>query len=92
MTTWDLPLFEALCRTVAHYRALETQIREEGYTGTGSQNQPVKSVFWAARNDAVKQMLQLAARFGLTPADRAGLVVGVGAKPPTVLGPERLLS
>ena len=76
LTSWDLPLFEAWCRSVAHYRALEAKIRkeEDGYTGTGSHEQPVKLLYWAARNDALKQMLSLAARFGLSPADRAGLV------------------
>ncbi|BDB42836.1 MULTISPECIES: phage terminase small subunit P27 family [Mycobacterium] len=96
LAVWDLTLFEAFCRTVAHYRALEAKVRQDGYTGAGSQGQPIKSVYWAARNDALKQLMALAARFGLTPADRAGLVEGVmpggAGQGRPVLGPERLLN
>jgi P27 family predicted phage terminase small subunit len=92
LTAWDVHLFEAFCRTVAHYRALEAKVRKDGHTAVGSQEQPVKSPYWAARNDALKQMLSLAARFGLSPADRAGLVMDAGANGKPTLGPERLLS
>lgn len=103
LTEWDVPMFTAVCRVVAHIEVLEGKVAKppadycpvDGYTGVGSQKQLVKSPYWSALMDAYSQLAKLGSRFGLSPGDRANLVEGVmpgaaGGRP--VLGPERLLS
>ncbi|ORA16377.1 hypothetical protein BST16_06630 [Mycobacterium asiaticum DSM 44297] len=104
LTEWDVPLFTALCRVVAHVETLETKVRNppfgycpvDGYTCVGSQKQLVKSPYWSALNDAYNQLAKLGSRFGLSPGDRANLVAEVVpgrlAQGRPILGPERLLT
>lgn len=100
LTEWDVHLFEAFCVAVADYRELRAKRRQHSkdsyqhdpFTGVGSQGQLVKSPYWSAQNDVLKQMMALATRFGLSPADRAGLVVDTGASGTPQAGAERLLS
>lgn len=89
LTSWDVDLFGAFCLAKAQYDAIRGLMGTE-YTVTGSMGQMVKSPYWVEMNEALQQMLRLSARFGLTPADRAGLAVsGEDGAPKS--GGERLI-
>lgn len=109
LTPWDVDLFKQYCRLVVHADTLERKIYHphpqysakddatgkpiDGYTGVGSQGQLVQAPYWRQYNDAVKQLAMLATRFGLSPADRAGLVLdNAGTQGKPTMGGERLLS
>lgn len=100
LTAWDVPLFTAFCRITAHIEVLEAKVRRrnpdyspvDGYTGVGSQGQLVKVPYWSQLIDAYNQQAKLATRFGLSPADRAGIVLNAGAEGKPTMGAERLLS
>lgn len=89
LTRWDVDLFAAYCTAKAQYDACRTLMGSQ-YTVEGSMGQMVKSPYWVEMNEALQQMLRLSARFGFTPADRAGLVVDSDNKAPGA-GGERLL-
>lgn len=88
LTAWDVDLFGAWCVAVAHYNEVR-ELMGSDYTVKGSMGQSVKSPYWVEMNEALQQMLRLSARFGFTPADRAGLVVGADEAPKA--GGERLI-
>lgn len=88
LTSWDVDQFAAYCLAVGQYNDLRKKMGRD-YTVAGSMGQEVKSPYWVMMNEALQQILRLSARFGLTPADRAGLVV-TGDDGPKA-GSERLL-
>lgn len=90
LTAWDVEQFAAYCVAVAQYKECRELMGGE-YTVTGSMGQMVKSPLWTEMNEALTQMLKLSARFGLTPADRAGLSISAGDEAPKA-GGERLIS
>jgi|SRR5271167_2419551 len=92
LTAWDVDLFGAFCVSVAQYSEARQLVAKRGATGVGSQDQPVVSPYLRVQAMALAAMLKLSARFGLTPADRAGLVVSPPGVPATGFGPERLLT
>jgi P27 family predicted phage terminase small subunit len=91
LTAWDVDLFAAFCVSVAQYNELRRLVQKHGVIGPGSQDQPVVSPYLRAQGMALEAMLKLSARFGLSPADRAGLVVAPPGDVPD-LGPARLLT
>lgn len=100
LTIWDVPLFESFCIAKADYDELRAKRRahakdeyqHDAFTGIGSTGQIVRSPYWSAQQDALKNMLALAARFGLSPADRAGLTVAPDSASGGQVGADRLLS
>lgn len=92
LTPWDVDLFGAFCVSVAQYHELRRLVQRHGVTAPGSQEQLVVSPHFRAQGVALDAMLKLAARFGLSPADRAGLVTMAVRRPGDPLGPERLLT
>lgn len=89
LTAWDVDLFAAYCLAKAQYDDCR-ELMGSDYTVTGSMGQLVKSPYWTEMNEALTQMLKLSMRFGLTPADRAGLSIGAGDEAPKA-GGERLI-
>jgi P27 family predicted phage terminase small subunit len=100
LTTWDVALFESFCHAVADYHELRAKRRahardeyqHDAFTGIGSQGQLVRSPYWSAEQDALDRMMKLSTRFGLSPADRAGLVASPEAVGPGQVGAERLIN
>jgi P27 family predicted phage terminase small subunit len=88
LTAWDVDQFAAYCVAVAQYNECRERMGDQ-YVVEGSMGQMVKSPYWTQMNEALQQMMRLSARFGLTPADRAGLTIG--ADEPPKVGGERLL-
>lgn len=88
LTAWDVDQFAAYCVSVAQYNECRERMGDQ-YVVEGSMGQMVKSPYWAQMNEALMQMMRLSARFGLTPADRAGLAVKSDDAPKA--GGERLL-
>lgn len=88
LTAWDVDQFAAYCVAVAQYNECRERMGDQ-YVVEGSMGQMVKSPYWTQMNEALQQMLRLSSRFGLTPADRAGLTIG--ADEPPKAGGERLL-
>lgn len=88
LTPWDVDQFAAYCVAVSQYNECRVRMGDQ-FVVEGSMGQMVKSPYWAQMNEALMQMMRLSARFGLTPADRAGLVVKVDSPPSA--GGERLL-
>ena len=89
LTAWDSDLFGAYCIAKAQYDACRERMGDD-YVVMGSMKQLVKSPYWVEMNEALTQMIRLSARFGLSPADRAGLVVNAGNEAPKA-GGERLI-
>lgn len=100
LSFWDLDLFEQFCQAVADYQELRAKRRahardahqHDAFTAVGSQGQIVRSPYWQAEQDCRKVILQLSARFGLSPADRAGLVASPEVVGPGQVGAERLIN
>lgn len=77
LTDADLPAFEGMCQTWGEYVEFERTLAEDGYVFK-TPNGYVQSRPEAVLADkALSRFHRLAARFGLTPADRAGLVLEV---------------
>jgi len=65
--------FTMLCDSWGRYRLACGKCDSEGMEATGSKGNAVKSPWVSIRNEMYKQVVDLAARFGLTPADLAGV-------------------
>ncbi len=85
LTTWDVPLFVELCKAYSFMR----QARDHLDAGGVLLEQPmhngssrvVKSPAHQVYRDNLDIMMRLAARFGITPTDRAKLDIGTGQAP-----------
>lgn len=91
LQVWDCGQFTLYCYW--HGLAVEAAetIAREGTEVKGSRNQPVPHPAVKLLQTATEQTRSIGARFGLTPADRAGLRVD-DARGHPALGAERLLS
>lgn len=98
LTAWDAEAFACWCEAVARRRRAALALAEQGEiidvpvfnkNGYQSGSRPARNPWALALSDADAQVQRYAARFGLTPSDRARLSVGSddGAQ-----GAERLLS
>jgi P27 family predicted phage terminase small subunit len=78
LTTADLPAFRILCEAFGEYRMAVDSLETEGYIITQYNKDSTREVVnpWQRiKNDAEAKIARYMARFGLTPADRAGLVL-----------------
>lgn len=91
LTADDVELFAALCRSIALYRRYAAEVDEKGAQTAGYNGNAVLAPAFRAMNASLDQAVRLAARFGLTPADRAGLRIDDHAGAGTPFGPARLL-
>ena len=76
VTTADLPAFRILCEAFGEYRMAVDNLESEGYIITQYNKDSTREVVnpWQRiKNDAEAKIARYMARFGLTPADRAGL-------------------
>jgi P27 family predicted phage terminase small subunit len=91
LTSWDAELFTGYCVMVGAFRQASEQLRLHGLVVEGAAGGEVKSPYWQIARDSLDAMARLGARFGLSPADRAGLSIG-GADSADGSGPERFLT
>ena len=82
LTTWDVPAFEMLCETLASWQRARADVAGRGeviieqrlkYKQTVEVEVPNPN--WKILREAADLTLRLAARFGLTPADRSQLSI-----------------
>jgi len=66
-------LFAMLCDSWGRYRLACVRCDEAGMTTAGSKGSPVRSPWVAIRSECYKQAIELASKFGLSPADLAGV-------------------
>jgi phage terminase small subunit len=80
LTAWDVDMFTVFCDAVAIYNECRA-LMGTAYVVQGSvKDTLVKSAYWRVMRDCVATMIRVGGRFGLTPADRAGIDVS-GEKP-----------
>jgi P27 family predicted phage terminase small subunit len=90
MTTWDVDEFAQYCVAAGTARLMYENLQSlEDYTARGAAGGVIKSPYWQIWRDAQATMRQLAARFGLDPANRSDLKIGDTDTPEN--GAERLL-
>ena len=70
LTASDLPIFDAFIRTQAEYLKLDQKLTTEGTTYQSNGRQYPRPEL-AARNDARRELRNLAVQLGLTPASRS---------------------
>ncbi|SPM32039.1 Phage terminase, small subunit, partial [Mycobacterium terramassiliense] len=90
LSHWDVDLFTAFCESAATYHECRERMGSD-YVTQGSVKNAVPSPYWKVMRDCVETMTRIGGRFGLTPADRAGIDLSDTTPTPTH-GPERLLS
>ncbi|MDF3280909.1 phage terminase small subunit P27 family [Gordonia sp. N1V] len=90
MTAWDQDQFVLLCETLAIWHSCRKKLGRE-YTARGAAGGVIKSPYWQIMRDAQTTITQISARYGLTPSDRAALVIKDADQAPQK-GSERLLS
>jgi P27 family predicted phage terminase small subunit len=78
LTTADRLLFAALCERAAVYRRAAAKLRHDLTQKSGA-NGTVKRPEVDIAKGALEGLKQIAAAFGMTPADRKGLEVDLGA-------------
>lgn len=88
LTAWDCEAFAAWCDAVVRRRHASERLQSMGevievsvFNKNGEETgyRMAKNPWTFVLNDADAQMQKYAARFGLTPSDRAGLSIGGGA-------------
>jgi P27 family predicted phage terminase small subunit len=88
LTAWDVDMFAVFCDAVAVYQEC-CSLMGSAYVVAGSvKDTLVKSAYWRVMRDCVETMIRIGGKFGLTPADRAGIDTGGNAP---VFGAERIL-
>jgi P27 family predicted phage terminase small subunit len=76
LTFWDVNLFAAYCEAAARFDAARTLVTKHGLLVPGrTAGQLVKNPAVQIQRDASDEMMRIGARFGLSPAERAGLQV-----------------
>jgi P27 family predicted phage terminase small subunit len=73
LTTWDVDLWSAWCRSVALFHQAAAQVESEGASTDRKYQGLVPSPAFRAMVAAEKMMSSIGSRFGMTPADRATL-------------------
>lgn len=90
LTAWDAEAFAMACDQVRLYRQAKARVKRDGVMIKGARGSMIKHPMLQVQRDAATTFAQLAARFGLTPSDRAKLSIGGADGKPQ--GAERLLS
>lgn len=79
-TGWDVHALMEMCECIALLQEARASLERDGKTIVEIKANGLDSVklnpMWRVYCDSQKQFIQWAARFGLTPSDRAGLDVG----------------
>ena len=91
LTSWDVDMFSAFCRSVAFYNQAAAEVEQSGFTADGSvKGTRVASPAFRVMVMAADMMRSIGQKFGLTPGDRASLKVepNIGMK----TGAERFLT
>lgn len=92
LTAWDVEAFASWCDAVVRRRTAVAELRRSGevielpvYNKNGdlTGHRLAKSPWTFVLNEADAQVVKYAARFGLTPSDRAGLSIGEARRDPT---------
>lgn len=89
LTKWDVEMFAAFCEAVATYHECKA-LMGKNYTDRGAAGGVIKSPYWQIMRDCLGVMKQFSGLFGLSPGDRANLVIGADDDTPTG-GAERIL-
>ena len=81
LTSWDVYMFEAFCEAASRWREcrdlLHARISEYGkFVEKGAANGVIKSPYHQMMRDCEETMAKFGSRFGLSPGDRAGLMIG----------------
>lgn len=102
LTFWDVDMFATLCQTVVLHRRAMADLDENGTSilvvarvlASGETTyRAVRNPNWQVARESGQLLITLAARFGLTPADRSQMHIEPSStKKPGRLDPERLLS
>lgn len=88
LTAWDTEAFASWCDSVIRRRTAAEHLRLQGEVielpvynknGEPTGTRMAKNPWTFVLNEADAQMQKYAARFGLTPSDRAGLSIGKGS-------------
>lgn len=89
LKAWDVEAFAAYCRTAALFKEAAAEAEAGPIMIPGSHGGAVQNPAIRVMSQAMQDMIRMGGRFGLTPADRAGLKISDdgGAK----LGAARLL-
>lgn len=89
LSAWDVDIFAVFCDVAALYHECRA-LMGSGYVSMGSVKDTwVRSPYWRVMRDCIETMAKIGGRFGLTPADRAGLDVSSDTGPE--FGAERIL-
>lgn len=96
LTAWDVDAFAVVCEAIALRTECIKKIHDpddpdSGLTARGAAGGIIPNPLFKVVRDCNNDIARFGARFGLTPSDRARLVVG-GSDAPRELGAERLLS
>lgn len=91
MTPWDVDQMVMYCEAVAAFNKNRALMGEK-YTAKGAAGGVIKSPHWQIMRDAQAVATQIGKRYGLTPGDRAGMIVDDGKPKNLESGSERLLS
>lgn len=75
----DAPMVELAAVAYASYRELEDDIRSSGYTYTDDKGNVKANPSVQMRDRSMKMFMDLSARLGLSPADRARLGLNISA-------------
>ena len=73
LTKLDEPAFFALCETYERYRRAKRSLAEQGYVVETTAGNLIQNPHLGIMNTALKQLIGMMARFGMTPTDRARL-------------------
>lgn len=75
----DAPMVELAAVAYSSYRELEEVVRDEGYTYTDDKGNTKPNPAVQMRDRSMKMFMDLSARLGLSPADRARLGLNISA-------------
>lgn len=89
LTFWDVEMFAAFCDAVATYHECKALMGTK-YMENGAAGGVIKSPYWQIMRDCLGVMKQYSGLFGLSPGDRANLVIGAEDHTPSG-GAERIL-
>jgi P27 family predicted phage terminase small subunit len=76
LTHWDVFFLEVFCDAVVQYRQASKLVTQAGVLIRGRKDALVKNPAMQLARDSARTMVLTGARFGLSPSDRAQIVLG----------------